>query len=519
LIGQTVGNYRVTSLLGEGGMGVVYQAEHPVIGRKVAIKVLHIALAKDPEVVARFFNEARAIHTVGHPNIVEILDFGQTPDGQPYFTMEFLGGEALNERIARGPLSPAEAADVADQICDALAAAHRKGVIHRDLKPHNVQVVGSSHGRLQIKLLDFGVAKILNAGLGDGSQSVKTRTGSLMGTPLYMSPEQCRGSGTIDHRTDIYSLGVMVYEMLAGRPPFVADGVGELFAKHMLESPPPLGDLIGGVPPAMTAAVMRALAKGLGDRFQSMDDFREALRASAAPEPAAYATGSGARSARNANFGATISAMQSSPGIPATTTLSSAAGAVDRRSRRSIGAAPAPARGGRGLVYGAIGVAVLGVLALVLVARKGKDDPAAKKTGPTTTTTTTGAGPTTPTPPATVTIRFEADPAGVHVIRETDGRDLGAVPLELKLPRDGGRPSYVFRLDGYKETTLATDLATDQTLHVALEKVPVAVEPAKTPTTPDKTPKPAHRHGTPRPAHGTASNGVPDDDGLATPSF
>src|SRR4029077_6968853 len=131
----------VTKLLGEGGMGVVYQAEHPVIGRKVAIKLLHTWMARDQEVVARFFNEARAIHTVGHENIVEILDFGQTAEGQAYFIMEFLGGEAMNERVARGAIPPAEAAEIADQICRALGAAHDKGIVHRDLKPHNVQLL------------------------------------------------------------------------------------------------------------------------------------------------------------------------------------------------------------------------------------------------------------------------------------------------------------------------------------------------------------------------------------------
>ena len=240
LINQTIGNYRVSRLLGEGGMGVVYLAQHPVIGRKVAIKLLHVALARDQDIVSRFFNEARAIHMIAHANIVEILDFGQTTDGQPYFIMEFLEGEALSEAVARGPMTPEEVEAIGVQMCRALWAAHAKGIVHRDLKPHNVQLVPRPEGPPLVKILDFGVAKILAS--PDGAQSVKTRTGSLMGTPLYMSPEQCKGAGTLDHRTDIYSLGVMLFEMLAGRPPFVAEGVGELFAKHMLEEPPPLLD-------------------------------------------------------------------------------------------------------------------------------------------------------------------------------------------------------------------------------------------------------------------------------------
>src|SRR3954469_18438477 len=139
LVGQSIGNYKVVQQIGEGGMGVVYLAEHPVIGRKVAIKLLHASFARDSETVARFFNEARAIHMIAHPNIVEILDFGQTSDGQPYFIMEYLTGEAVSEIVARGPVPAAEVAVIADQMCRALGAAHAKGIVHRDLKPHNVQ--------------------------------------------------------------------------------------------------------------------------------------------------------------------------------------------------------------------------------------------------------------------------------------------------------------------------------------------------------------------------------------------
>ena len=275
LINHTIGNYRVTSLLGEGGMGVVYLAQHPVFGRKVAIKLLHAVLARDPDIVARFFNEARAIHMVAHENIVEILDFGQTPDGQPYFIMEYLSGESLSDAIARGPMPPDQVEAIGVQMCKALGAAHAKGIVHRDLKPHNVQLVIKADGALQVKILDFGVAKILAS--PDGASSVKTRTGSLMGTPLYMSPEQCKGAGVLDHRTDIYSLGVILFEMLSGRPPFNAEGVGELFAKHMLEEPPLLTEFAPDAPPHMAAAIMKSLAKDPAARFQSMEEFRKAI--------------------------------------------------------------------------------------------------------------------------------------------------------------------------------------------------------------------------------------------------
>ncbi len=275
LTNETIGNYRVVQQLGEGAMGIVCLAQHPIIGRKVAIKLLHPALSSHPDVVTRFFNEARAIHRVAHENIVEILDFGQTKGGQPYFIMEFLEGESLSDAVARGAMAPEKAGLIADQICRALSAAHAKGIVHRDLKPQNVQLVTKPNGDLQVKVLDFGVAKILAS--PDGAQSPKTRTGSLMGTPLYMSPEQCRGAGTVDARADIYSLGVMLFEMLAGRPPFMAEGVGELFTMHMFQPAPPLTDYVPNVPQQLAAAVKKALAKEARDRLQSMDEFRDAL--------------------------------------------------------------------------------------------------------------------------------------------------------------------------------------------------------------------------------------------------
>ena len=173
-------------------------------------------------------------------------------------------------------MDPAQVAIIGGQMCRALSAAHRKGIVHRDLKPHNVQLVPKSDGRSPGE--DPRLRRRRRSWLHPtAGESVKTRTGSLMGTPLYMSPEQCKGAGTLDHRTDIYSLGVMLFEMLAGRPPFVAEGVGELFAKHMLREPPQLGERCPQVPRHVAAAVMKSLAKEPGDRFQSMDEFRNAL--------------------------------------------------------------------------------------------------------------------------------------------------------------------------------------------------------------------------------------------------
>ena len=193
MIGQSFGNYRAISVLGEGGMGVVYLAEHPEIGRKVAVKVLHADFARDQQVLTRFLNEARAANAIRHPNIIEILDSGVLADRTPYLVMELLEGETLSARIKRvGPMPIGEIFDFSYQAASALSAAHAKGIVHRDLKPDNLFVVPDPHDetRERLKVLDFGIAKLAQQSTAD---SLKTRTGTLMGTPIYMSPEQCRG--------------------------------------------------------------------------------------------------------------------------------------------------------------------------------------------------------------------------------------------------------------------------------------------------------------------------------------
>src|SRR5688572_303669 len=201
LIGATIGNYKVVAKLGEGGMGSVYLAEHPLIGKKVALKVLHEEYSANNEVVGRFFNEAKAVNDIGHPNIVDIIDYGvvQTPTGPGfvYFIMEFLAGDALSTLIQReSPVPPERALHIASQVADCLSASHAKGIIHRDLKPDNIFLIQRQREKDFVKVLDFGIAKLTN---NDGKSS-RTRTGIVMGTPAYMSPEQCEGRGNIDHR-------------------------------------------------------------------------------------------------------------------------------------------------------------------------------------------------------------------------------------------------------------------------------------------------------------------------------
>ena len=281
MIGLRLNNYEIISIIGEGGMGTVYLARHTFTGRKAAVKLLHPQLAQDQVLVKRFMNEARATAAIGHPNIIDIIDVGFLPDGRtPYLMMELLQGESLGKRLQRErPLPVPEAIEIACQTASALSAAHACDIVHRDLKPDNLFLVPDPSLRplrMRVKVLDFGIAKLrgeLSAG------SVKTRTGTIMGTPQYMSPEQCRGvADQIDSRTDIYTLGIIVYEMLCGSPPFLSEGLGDILMMHIGTQPKPLRTLNADVPEAVEATIMRSLAKDPSQRFASMADFQEALR-------------------------------------------------------------------------------------------------------------------------------------------------------------------------------------------------------------------------------------------------
>jgi serine/threonine-protein kinase len=415
--------------------------------------------------------------------------------------MEFLSGESLSDAITRGPMTPDQVEAIGVQMCKALGAAHSKGIVHRDLKPHNVQLVIKADGALQVKILDFGVAKILSS--PDGASSVKTRTGSLMGTPLYMSPEQCKGAGVLDHRTDIYSLGVILFEMLSGRPPFNAEGVGELFAKHMLEEPPLVTEFVPDAPPQMAAAIMKALAKDPAARFQSMDEFRKAL------------VGEIKVVAPTANPGARRLSMGANPASTMATTLSSRATTSTLSSASSEIEESFEIKPKRGKFVAIGALAIVGAAGLYFGVLKEKAPQPAPP--PPSVATTTVKPPPPPVPPPvpvkkTVTIRFEAEPAGAHVFRKKDDKDLGVVPIEIQLAKDAGKAgpdalAYVLRLPGYRERPLTADVNMDRTFHVSLEKAPAPADPKK-----GKSGGGGH-HVTKK-----AKNPV-DEDGLATPSF
>lgn len=267
--GEQVGSYRITRKLGEGGMGAVYEAVHTQLGRQAAIKVLHPELSKDQDTLTRFFNEARAVNIVNHPGLVQIFEFGHTPAGAAYIVMEFLAGESLRSRLKQhsGGLGLSSLI-IARQLATALSATHEKHIVHRDLKPDNVMLVPDAEmpGGERVKVLDFGIAKLASDPSQQGNLAVRTRTGAVMGTPVYMSPEQCRGNASIDDRTDVYALGVMMFEMIAGHPPFESSGFGELVGMHMFQPPPSLDAIAPKTPPAVVKLVASMLHKTAAER-------------------------------------------------------------------------------------------------------------------------------------------------------------------------------------------------------------------------------------------------------------
>jgi serine/threonine-protein kinase len=277
--GARVGEYDLVREIGRGGMGTVYLGVQPIIGKQVAIKVLASSLSRDREMAARFIQEARTANDISHPNIVDVFSFGQLPTGELYLVMDYLVGESLDSRLEREPrISLSEIVDIFTVVCDALGAAHARGIVHRDLKPDNIFLVASAGRPPDVKLLDFGIAKLL-----DPAMSLTRTTGNkVLGTPLVMSPEQAIG-GEIDQRSDVYSLGVILFRALTGDYPFDARSSLQLLQMHMSQ-PPARPSTLAPVPMVLDEIVLGCLAKSAAER-PTLAEVRAALLRSLAAPP------------------------------------------------------------------------------------------------------------------------------------------------------------------------------------------------------------------------------------------
>ena len=402
LVGQVVADrYHVVKKLGEGGMGQVYLAEHVKMGRRSAIKVMNPSMVHDPDAVARFNREASNASRIAHPNVCAIYDFGETPDGLIYLAMEFIEGEPLTDLLEReggGALPLARADDIFRQTADALQAAHDLGIVHRDLKPDNIMLTRRKGGGDTVKVVDFGIAKAVG---GDESGQKVTKTGLVIGTPEFMSPEQLSGD-TLDGRSDLYSLALVLYRMLTGKLPFEATTVQETMIKRLTDEPTKLADARPDLtfPPGLQPVLDTALARTPAERYQSV-----------------------------AKFAADIGAITGRPGtgsVPQTrgdpeakTQLLDAASATPTTRISARQAAPVPARKRSLIPAAALVVAVVGAGGAWMALKGGGGGVAKAAVSPDTvrlggrsdTHTTVPAAPAQPPPPPPVASRRGIDPA------------------------------------------------------------------------------------------------------------
>jgi serine/threonine protein kinase len=504
--GQTFGNFQVVRLLGEGGFGEVYEAENPFLQRRAAIKIMHTGMDQDPELVRRFLNEARAASAIRHPNIIDVFDAGVTAEGEPYILMEFLEGDSLQKAIVQqGPIPLATVQEVARQAGSALSAAHQAGIVHRDLKPENLFLIPdpSLPMGFRVKVLDFGIAKIKHR--DEGGSTLKTQAGLLMGSPSYMSPEQCRDSSDVDLRSDIYSFAIIVYEMLAGVAPFVSTSATEMLVLQITAEPPPLRQYLPDVPEFVEQSVMRALAKDREKRYATVDYFVGALQGT---YPALTVQG---------NAGATMSLLDR----PAGQSLYSTQGFGYQKTpppvlvggyASRVGITPPPgslrnqtistlsqAKGETvshdpdsstdaefeamkpkrwPLVLGVLGLA--GAAALFFVLRP---------FGGTLSATSPSAQPpvaaskTPPVPePVSIRLKIRSTPAGATVFNAQDGTVLGMTPLDKPHAQGSGKLDVILRLHGWKDKSVAIGLEASSATAVDLERLETAVAPKPTET-------------------------------------
>lgn len=449
MLGATLGSYRLLAQLGRGGMGYVYRAEHVHLGREVALKLLRSDYAKRKDAVARFFQEARTVNRVRHRNIVDVTDLVELEDGTTFIIMELLTGLCLSD-WARQPLEVPRVLSVLAQICDGLAAAHSVHVVHRDLKPDNVIITRDDDGLEQVKLLDFGVAKLIHR--EDDDVAVETAAGSVVGTPAYMSPEQAGGLA-IDGRSDIYSLGAIMYELFCGQPMFRGRSFGEFVRKHLTEQPPAPRSTPRGarLDPRLEAIILRAIQKDPDRRYQSILELRDAMLSLAATMRAHE---SGRRTP--------LPALEPLP--PGDERLTASSHSMPARSGHSLMPASAsavslrlsqqeqrPARSVPWYVWfvgGAVAVGLGVGGATWLAGTEPVEEP--------------GEEPRR----AAFELTLESQPSGASVLEEGSAAVVCRTPCALTLPplehAGGNVRRYLVRSEGFVDATLAIDLRSSQ---------------------------------------------------------
>jgi serine/threonine-protein kinase len=482
--GRMVGEYRIESKLGEGGFGSVYRAVHPLIGKAAAIKVLNRQFSANPEIVSRFIAEARAVNQIRHRHIIDIFSFGKLDDGRQYYVMELLEGMTLDAYIkSHGRLSPDQAIAILQKLARALDAAHATGIAHRDLKPENIFLAFDDEGAPFPKLLDFGIAKLL----GDSTGGHKTRTGAPIGTPYYMSPEQCRGKN-VDHRTDIYSFGAVVHEMLTGRPPFDGDDVMDLMMKQLSEPPPRVSSLCPSLSQTLDGPILQMLEKDPAKRPPTLVAATDALAEAA--RRAGFAVPSAAsRPTAPAAIAPALSAADGGK-TPGPITPGHIGGLADARtvpfeaaSTTLLTAESAPKRSsGRGIAVAVAGALLLGAGGAFYVLR-----PASHKNGPVElapaqatpppvqASALSAAPPAAPTPAtpqiaaaAAVALTIQSIPQGVEVYR--DKEKLGVAPGPFTMTK-GEKVKLTFRAPGYVAEDREIDTSSDGPISIELRKL------------------------------------------------
>ena len=450
LLGKVLGgHYRIETRIGEGGMGTVYKALHVQLEKHFAIKVLSKKIAENVSAVERLRQEAQAASRIDHDNIVDVTHFDATEDGDVFIVMELLKGAPLADVLERGRLDLPNAMHIALQMCRALHAAHEHNIVHRDLKPENIFIV-PKNGMDFVKVLDFGISMIKSA---DTEQVRMTKTGQLVGTPLYMSPEQAKGESDVDRRVDVYALGVILYEMLAGTPPFEGDNYFQLLWKHGndMPDPPSLRAPDAHIPEAIEAAIMKALAKDPADRFATMADFEVALLEGA---PDLQVTGP----------------LLSMPSMTSMTSMTPTA----------LARPAAPGRRGLVLVLVAAALVFAGIGAFAL----GGDETGGEPADPIPPTRVEPVddpppdelpnGIDVPDPPATpdpelVWVEFVSRPRGATV--RVAGQVLGPTPTQARFPASDEPLEAIFELRGYRSEAVPVGVAEGARVEASLRRV------------------------------------------------